>query len=395
MKKASQILFLSYDGLTDPLGQSQILPYMVGLAARGYEISIVSFEKINRFREQSHVISGICEKAGIHWHPMRYRKSPPVLSTFFNVLALERKVLALNRERQFDIVHCRSYITPLSGFILQKRFGVKMLFDMRGFWADERVEGGLWKLSNPVYKLIFNFFKRKEKEFLSQADAIVSLTHAAKAYIISNFKIQENKISVIPCSVDLSLFDPSRYPAASRERLKKNLGIPQDSFVLLYLGSLGTWYMNQEMLDFFKTFRIHHPKAIFLIVTQDNNLMRSENGIFVTSAKRTEVPLYCSIANASIFFIRPGFSKKASSATKMGEVMAMGVPVITNKGWGDIEFFMNYTDSIMLYDVTGPEQLQRMFDPNPIREFARNYLSLDAALDAYDFIYRKLTNASE
>jgi hypothetical protein len=40
---------------------------------------------------------------------------------------------------------------------------------MRGFWADERVEGKIWNVKNPVYRKAYQFFKQKEKEFLTGA----------------------------------------------------------------------------------------------------------------------------------------------------------------------------------------------------------------------------------
>ena len=54
MKK---ILFLSYDGMTDPLGQSQVIPYLEGLSKSGYGITILSFEKKERFKKMK-IISG-------------------------------------------------------------------------------------------------------------------------------------------------------------------------------------------------------------------------------------------------------------------------------------------------------------------------------------------------
>ena len=56
---------------------------------------------------------------------------------------------------------------------------------MRGFWADERVDGKIWDLKNPVFKSIYNFFKKKEKQYFSQSDAIVSLTENGKQEILS------------------------------------------------------------------------------------------------------------------------------------------------------------------------------------------------------------------
>ena len=46
LKKKS--LFISYDGLSDPLGQSQIIPYVLHLSKYSKEIHIISFEKKNR-----------------------------------------------------------------------------------------------------------------------------------------------------------------------------------------------------------------------------------------------------------------------------------------------------------------------------------------------------------
>ena len=36
-----KILYITYDGLLDPLGKSQILPYILGLQERGFELRIV------------------------------------------------------------------------------------------------------------------------------------------------------------------------------------------------------------------------------------------------------------------------------------------------------------------------------------------------------------------
>ena len=42
MKK---VLYITYDGLADPLGQSQILPYIKGLSSKELQFTILSFEK--------------------------------------------------------------------------------------------------------------------------------------------------------------------------------------------------------------------------------------------------------------------------------------------------------------------------------------------------------------
>ena len=43
------ILFISYDGMTDPLGQSQVIPYLQGLSKKGFQFYLLSCEKPEAF----------------------------------------------------------------------------------------------------------------------------------------------------------------------------------------------------------------------------------------------------------------------------------------------------------------------------------------------------------
>ncbi len=45
--KPKHILFVSYDGMTDPLGQSQVLPYIREISKSNYRYTLISFEKKN------------------------------------------------------------------------------------------------------------------------------------------------------------------------------------------------------------------------------------------------------------------------------------------------------------------------------------------------------------
>ena len=160
------IAYLSYDGLTDPLGQSQVLPYVKGLAQKGYAITIFSFEKKERFKANKNIIENICREAGIEWLPFLYTKNPPVLSTLWDVSRLRKRVKKEHRKKHFSLIHCRSYLSALVGLHMKTKHAVPFIFDMRGFWADERVDGKLWNLKNPLFNAIYKYFKRKEKEFL-------------------------------------------------------------------------------------------------------------------------------------------------------------------------------------------------------------------------------------
>ena len=143
-------LYISYDGMTDPLGQSQVIPYLEGLAREGFVITLLSFEKKSPFQKHHVEIAEQLENAGIRWEVIKYSKKPPVFSTVFDLLRMKRKAYTLHKKENFRIIHCRSYISAFVGLWMKRKFGTRFIFDMRGFWSDERVEGGIWNLRNPV-----------------------------------------------------------------------------------------------------------------------------------------------------------------------------------------------------------------------------------------------------
>lgn len=399
-KNGIKVLYLSYDGLTDPLGQSQVLPYVIGLSKKGYSFTIISFEKQNRLEKERERIAQLCRQHEIDWVPLPYHKWPPVLSTLFDLYLLRLKTILYHRRNKYSIVHCRSYLTSLIGLCLKRNHGVKFIFDMRGFWADERVDGNIWNLKQPLYKMIYDFFKRKEKRFLSEADHIISLTSKAAEFITNNMKFS-TRLTVIPTCVDVDLFDPLKITSKAKEKRGKQLGLKYNDFVILYLGSWGTWYMTEKMLSFFSEIKKRKPEAKLLIATPDHvdveQFARKED-VIVTHVSRHEVPLIISLASCSLFFITPTFSKMASSATKLGELIAMGIPVITNSGVGDIDRLLEgYRSGYVIKDFTLSEYNKAI---DFITEFShqenfvslRDYFSLSRGIELYYQVYHDLEN---
>jgi glycosyltransferase involved in cell wall biosynthesis len=401
MKK---VLYVSYDGLTDNLGQSQILPYLIGLSKNGHKFRVISFEKPERYNSQKAKIQKICDTNNIKWIPQSYTKSPPVLSTLKDMRKMRKKAKQEYQKENFDIVHCRSYLPGLIGLYLKKKFGVRFIFDIRGFWADERIEGGIWDRSKPIYNWIFSYFKRKEVQLFQQADHIISLTNAGLKIIANHkkWKVSKSKITVIPCCVDLDHFDPAQINPLAKENLSKALKINVNQKVLGYIGSIGTWYMLDEMLDFF---RVQYEKSnayVFLFVTQESSdkiWQRAigkglpKESIKIVSAAHKYVPLHISLFDFSIFFIRPTFSKQASSPTKQGELMAMGIPVVCNSGVGDTDKIVQHYKSGVVLEEFSDKAYETIdlepsnFNPASIRKGAQDAYSLKGGIEKYHSIY--------
>ena len=391
--------------MTDPLGQSQVLPYLRGLTAEGFKFHMISFEKEERFEMHRAHIQLICDESGIEWYPLKYTKKPPLLSTIYDVVRMHRLAYKLHKHNNFSIAHCRSYLSAMVGMAMKRKFGVKFIFDMRGFWADERIEGGIWSLKNPLLKLVYNFFKRKEIQYFQQADHIVSLTYNGKEEIESwdSLKSSELKIEVIPCCVDLDLFDPKKVDFKHVKSLRGILGYSDEDFILGYVGSIGTWYMLSEMLDYFQVLTKNNLSAKILFVSGENpeiilELARRKSidtsKIKVISCLHREVPLYVSLFNQSIFFIRPTFSKKASSPTKQGEIMAMGIPLVCNSGVGDTDFIVKKYRSGSVIDTLNNENYvsnvhsEIVYSISDIQFGANDFFSLKQGIRRYLKVYQ-------
>ena len=395
--------------MTDPLGQSQVIPYLIGLCKHGFRFTILSCDKPEKFHLYQEDINNTIKSFPIKWVSVPYHKSPPVISTIYDTLMLRNKARQLHLKEPFDLVHTRAGTPALIGMWLKKKYGIKFLNDLRDFFADSRVDSGSWNLKNPIFRKVYQFFKKKESEAIKINDGIICLTHAAEK-IIKQFPEYKKKtpLHVIPCSVDMEFFDPEKIDPDYKRRIMEELQITQDDIIISYLGSIGGWYLTNEMMAFCKIILDKIPKAKFLFITpnQPNIIFREaqnhgikEDKILVRNAKRNEVPTLLSTSSYSIFFIKSCYSKQASSPTKHGEIMAMGIPVITNNGVGDIAQIVNQFDSgVVLQELNKKTFIETAtklskgfnFSKKGIREGANKYYNLEIAIDKYHQIYMEI-----
>lgn len=399
--------------MTDPLGQSQVIPYLAGLSAYGYEFTILSCEKPKNYSLHQKEVAKILRSSGIKWEPIPYHKKPAIFSTLYDLFALNKKAKKLHSKTRFDLVHTRPGIPALIGLGMKKKLGVKFLNDIREFYADSRMDGGMWKKNNFFHKRIYSFFKQKEKEEVANSDGIVCLTSAAEN-IIKKWPEYKNTLplKVIPCSVDLNLFDPGKIDPLEEKKLKRDLKINDNELIISYLGSIGSWYLIEEMMQLFKTISDNNNKAKFLFISPGpkekitsvaNKFGLDKNKIIIREAKRNEVPALLSLSKFSVFFIKPCYSKQSSSPTKHGEIMAMGIPVITNSGVGDVaEIVTKYNAGIVLEDLEIKEFKKTakaisdnsFFDKSLARKGALEVYNLNSAIEKYKIIYDQICKSN-
>lgn len=397
-------LYITFDGLSDPLGQSQILPYLCGLAAKGYHIHILSCEKNERLEKEKEGILKKISALPITWQFILYREEGNAYSRYLYVQRLKQLATTIISEQKIGLIHCRSYIAALIGLKFKIENNIPFIFDMRGLWADERVDGKIWSKKNPIQYLFYRYFKSKEKQFLKDADAVISLTHAGLkelSRLYPEIPLQQ-KTQIIPCCTNTDLFNPEQRQSQLRYQAQPN------EHLIIYTGSIGTWYYTREMIDCMLVWKKKIPELKLLILTRDTEALteilknyskEQSELIHYEQASYAEVPAYLALAKAAIFFIKPAYSKIASSPTKMAECWSMNLPIITNSGIGDNDlYFKDNTGGILLSEFSEKEYLQScekylalLKKHKHYRTIALEHFDLKMALERYNSVYEALT----
>lgn len=391
------ILYISYDGMLEPLGQAQVLSYLTRLI-EGRRVHLISFEKADHWADpaERERIARDIARAGIVWHPLRYHKRPTALATAWDIACGISVGLWLVLRHQLRIVHARSYVASVMALSLKRLTGAKYLFDMRGFWADERVDGAIWPPGGRMYRLAKGF----ERRFLLAADHVVSLTHAAVRQMQGFDYLQGRMppVTVIPTCADLTRFVPLPHERRG------------SGFVLGYVGSAGTWYLFDEVAACFAQLLRMRPDARFLIVNRGEHAWIRERlaaacvpdtAFELTTATHAEVPRLMARMDAGIFFIKPVFSKQASAPTKLAEFLGCGLPCLGNAGVGDMAQVLEGDRvgvALQAFDEASlmaglQELLELTADPaTAVRcvAAAQKHFSLNEGVRRYAEVYRQL-----
>ena len=128
-------LYISYDGMLEPLPQSQVLPYLRALRAYNVRSTLLTFEKSARTPALRRVRDAMTA-AGIRWHSLRYHNSRGLVLKAWDLLVGTLTTGYLALAFRPHIIHARSYVAATMAWTLRKTLGIPYIFDIRGVLAD-------------------------------------------------------------------------------------------------------------------------------------------------------------------------------------------------------------------------------------------------------------------
>ncbi len=393
-----QILFLTRNGLLEPLGQSQILAYLVPLS-KEFDFHIVSFEKSDDFSDRQAVQSlrNQCQQHGIQWTPLTYRRFSRQLGILLGFVELIGAIWRICNRDKVDCIHARSYYPAFIALLFNGLRGIPFIFDMRALWPEELVVAGRLRAGSLTYKLI----KQLESRCLKRAAAVVSLTEAAATYLNKKHPANKlaNKMFVIPTCTDIERFEVIGNSERGGNR-----------WIISCIGTLLSGWFKLDLLRTSVQFILQeYPQVDFEILTRDDPQKVQESldpskkweaRLQISSVPFTEMPKRLRRHKGSIFFFNADISKLGSCPTRMGELLAAGIPILANPGVGDVEtIIQEHQVGVLIEDeseaaVHGACQaFIQLLQRSDIAEHCRNtaiaLFSLEGGVSTYRQVYQQ------
>lgn len=407
-----QILYITYDGLLDPLGSSQILPYVKSISQSQGGVVILSFEKPARLAAGATQKTLEVSSYPIVWKSLRFTSGFGSVGKVWDLVNMYFWGVLLAQRYGVRVVHARGHLAAQIGLFIKRILGAKLLFDFRGLWVDERVDKGGWDLSRTLHRLQYQHYKRVERQLLHHADQVVVLTNKVVDEVVRLGANTVEKVTVIPCCADFEHFP---LVTDSRQALARSMiGIPREALVLGYLGSVGRMYMLDRFFRLFQLAAELHEDCHALMITQDVQQLLQimdrclpramQPRVHIKSPNRQDVPNVIPAMDILVSFIEPSYARMAASPTKLAECFAEGIPTICNDGVGDVAVQIEKMGAGITVDPASDTALRdavaqleeiRLMGGQRLRDKSRSLLGLEYAEKQYLSVYTSLQGQSQ
>jgi glycosyltransferase involved in cell wall biosynthesis len=387
-------LYLTRNGLLEPLGQSQVMGYLKGLS-QGHQITLITFEKPEDLADTQAIARARadCKAHGIDWRPKSFRRSPKLLAQALSMFEMFWSALKAARRGDAQLIHARSYLPAAAAWAVNRVTGTPFIFDMRALWPEELITAGRLRRGSIIHKALVGL----ERRCLRDAAMVVSLTEAATHYLKQQYpnELADQDIAIIPTCTNLERFMLSSEPPGAR-----------------VYGCIGTvlsgWFRLDWLAGFYLQVAARDHDALFEVVTRDekdavrsaldpDGILGDRLAIYPLPSDRVQGALQKQ--SASVMFYAGGeTSELGRSPTRMGEVLGCGVPVVANEGVGDVaDIIRRYNVGVIVKDRSEAamsvaldelEVLRSDPDlPSRCRKAAEEVFSLEAGTEAYRKIY--------
>jgi len=369
--KKFDITYVSVDSIQEGVGSSQIMPLILGLAKKGKQVCLITFEKVTPPKDLVEMFS----RAGVEWIAKEFGK-PGAIGGIVRLNSLRRSI------PNSLVLHGRSDIATAAA--IWSGVNAPVLWDVRSLWSDQRLLIGTagWN------RLTARGARKIEDLAARKSTAMTSLTAAVVPILEQRHKRIPIIREVIPTCVQTSKFLPTP--------------MPDGQITCLLSGTFNNYYdikRTKQVLDEIK--KTVNLRTVWARAAESPTEKLGVGEDVIVSATHSEMPKLVAESHFGIAICKQDNLESLAAAvpTKIGEFLASGRPIIVSNGIGDLDqmltnsqtgIVINHRDSL----ETIAEQIILLLSdpetPNRCREHAMQHFDMDKSVDKYLKIYDRM-----
>jgi len=335
MKK---ILMISYANIFPPdWGGARRSYDITKILAEDYKIWLIcnDFQFLKKVNSSNEEIKELSENQNVKLYFKKFRGGRYQI---FNPKLIKLGLELIKKEKP-DIIFAHGLYSAFNSIILHFLTGIPFILDEHNaeFLRHERI----YK-KRKFHRLILKMYEKFSCRFASK---ILCVSEIDRDLLSSEFKINKNKIKVIPNGVDTKKFYPS---GKNNHEIRKKLKL-EDEPLILFFGS-GNYKPNYEAIEIIRNKILpvilkKTPNAKFLIVGDNPPLnFKHENIIFTGVVDKIED--YINVSDIVICPIVSG----GGTRFKILEALCCGKTVISTTIGAEGILLNEFKDSILISD---------------------------------------------
>jgi glycosyltransferase involved in cell wall biosynthesis len=368
MKVNLRICYLTFDSLSEGVGQSQIVPLVFGLTELGHKVTVISFEK-----KSNPTLAMMLSDSNITW--LSYPFGKP------GIKGITRRVYLMTKNLpDADVYHCRSDL-PVIAMLFR---GIRpFLWDVRGLWYEQKILID----QRPHSSFLYYFLRKIEKYAARNASAINVLANPILEVLKKRNHVIPKIRTVIPTSVDLEKFRQQQLHVSNN--------------MILLSGTFNTFYDMETTLAILREFNKQGFEIEWARGFESNSDPIDESFVKVVTLEHTEMPAKIASSSFGIAVCRTDCVDvlKGVMPTKVAEFLSVGRPVIVSRGMGDLDRLISQSRAGIVIE-TGMTAVEIVARARALlsdvelsyrcRKLAESHFSMKTAVLEFENSYRRI-----
>lgn len=193
----------------------------------------------------------LIEKAGgIHIKLPLHLKNP------FSIWYNQQKLAKIYKKYNVSLVHARSRAPAWAGLKPARKLKIPFVTTIHGAYGAG------------------NFFKKLYNQVMLKGDRIIAVSHYINAYLHQYYKVERNKLRIIPRGIDAQFLNRDSIPKGRIEELINIWGLPEDKRIIMLPARLTRVKGHLLLLEAFK--KLNDPTLFLLCVGEGKEHYKQE-----------------------------------------------------------------------------------------------------------------------